>query len=282
MPGPYHSPYDDETTLSASEFGQLPHDQQVAFMVHWFGGYYCDPAHETPYNGREGGYLYTRGGPYDANDEISSEFGAFTSEEAIEAAVEEVQSDGIFDWAPATEHPDHIAYTEDALADQYEEEPRPSLDTILTRLTADERPSFGDLAETRQRRLLQADLAELQELLAAQTPRHGGIGHNHPPDEMALTDELTAELTAALETEANELKEDVPELMPIANAAGAFQRVLSWAAERCNLTLDAFLKTAAAAGAGKLMLSDWEPFWLKLGKVYEVTLEWLNLVTLPF
>ena len=35
----------------------------VKYLVDWFHYFYEDPANETPYNGREGGYLYIKGGP---------------------------------------------------------------------------------------------------------------------------------------------------------------------------------------------------------------------------
>ena len=46
-----------------------PDDQRTA-MQEWFLARYCDPAEETPYNGREGGYLYIHGGPFDPADEL--------------------------------------------------------------------------------------------------------------------------------------------------------------------------------------------------------------------
>ena len=103
------------------------------------------------------------------------------------------------------------------LADSYEPEPLPSLETIQARLAKLETPRFDALEEQRKR-LLQTELAELRELLAAQAPQYGGIGHNRPPDEMALPNEHTNELAQALETEAAELQKDAPELAQIAEA----------------------------------------------------------------
>jgi len=75
-------------------------DDQVAAMESWFYARFWDPAHETPCMSSEGGYLWTRGGPYDANDQLQSRFGDIASDEAIEEAVNSVQSGGIYDWAP--------------------------------------------------------------------------------------------------------------------------------------------------------------------------------------
>lgn len=86
----------------------LPVDEQVAYMKAWFGRYFEDPAQETPYNGREGGYLYIHGGPYDAEEEIRGEFESVASEDAIQTAIDDVTSDGTYDWAPTSNHPARI------------------------------------------------------------------------------------------------------------------------------------------------------------------------------
>lgn len=97
---------DDDFGITAAELANLTADRQVPYLTFWFLGYHEDPAHETPYNGREGGYLYVHGRPYNADDELATEFGGFASDEAIELAVEEIQVDGIYDWAPTSAHPD--------------------------------------------------------------------------------------------------------------------------------------------------------------------------------
>ena len=66
----------------------------------WFLSRYCDPAYDTPYNGKEGGYLYIYGGPYDASEELQGQFGGLLPDEEIQAVVEDVESDGILEWAP--------------------------------------------------------------------------------------------------------------------------------------------------------------------------------------
>ena len=83
----------------------------------WVHYFYEDPANETPYNGREGGYLYIKGGPYSAEDELRENFEDVVPEDAILVAVEEIQSDGLFDWAPSHRHPDSIDFYEDAVAE---------------------------------------------------------------------------------------------------------------------------------------------------------------------
>jgi hypothetical protein len=67
----------------------------------WFVTRYCDPVQETPYNGEEGGYLYIHGGPYTAEDELYQRFGdGVSDDEEIRAVIDDVESDGIDEWAP--------------------------------------------------------------------------------------------------------------------------------------------------------------------------------------
>lgn len=82
--------------------------RQVEYMAAWFHNLFEDPANETPYESREGGYQYVWGGPYEAEEELREEFEGVASEEAIEAAVEEVERGGILEWAPSSNHPDQV------------------------------------------------------------------------------------------------------------------------------------------------------------------------------
>ncbi|MGO7919425.1 hypothetical protein ACC755_09675 [Rhizobium ruizarguesonis] len=69
-------------------------------MVEWFFDNFEDPAEKTPHASSDGGYQYIWGGPYDASEELYSHFGDVANEELIQAAVDQVQEDGLFDWAP--------------------------------------------------------------------------------------------------------------------------------------------------------------------------------------
>jgi hypothetical protein len=66
----------------------------------WFHSRYCDPAEGTPYNGAEGGYLYIHGGPYTAEDELYGRFGTLCEDDEIREVIDDVESDGIDEWAP--------------------------------------------------------------------------------------------------------------------------------------------------------------------------------------
>ena len=68
-------------------------------MVRWFFENYEDPAHEMPYDGREGGYQYIRGGPYEAREVLADRFPE-ASHEVLELAADQIEKDGTIDWAP--------------------------------------------------------------------------------------------------------------------------------------------------------------------------------------
>jgi hypothetical protein len=96
--------------------------QQEAMRL-WFVSRYWDPANDTPYNSEEGGYLYIHGGPYDAAEELYDRFGDQVPEEVIQAVVEDVESDGITEWAPIHTEPDYdvdFEYKANARDDPYQ------------------------------------------------------------------------------------------------------------------------------------------------------------------
>ncbi|MCC8362832.1 hypothetical protein LK996_07045 [Lysobacter sp. A6] len=74
--------------------------EQVAALVQWFGARFCDPAEDAPYTSSEGSYLWVHGGPYEAGDQIGDQFRGLVEEAVIERAVEVVEGDGIYQWAP--------------------------------------------------------------------------------------------------------------------------------------------------------------------------------------
>ncbi len=75
-------------------------DDQIIAVREWFTDRYCDPAQETPYNSREGGYLYIHGGPYSPDDEINDRFSDFVPQEVIDEVVNELVADVGDEWAP--------------------------------------------------------------------------------------------------------------------------------------------------------------------------------------
>lgn len=66
----------------------------------WFTTRYCDPSHNTPYNGEEGGYLYIHGGPYTAEDALYGRFSKVVDDpdKYIRRVIDDVEQDGIDEW----------------------------------------------------------------------------------------------------------------------------------------------------------------------------------------
>jgi hypothetical protein len=78
----------------------LPRGLQRVVMIEWFTARYCDPAEDTPYNGREGGYQFIHGGPFDPADELVDRFGGVLDDELIDSAIDHLQTEVSHEWAP--------------------------------------------------------------------------------------------------------------------------------------------------------------------------------------
>ena len=87
--------------------GDMDMEAQKEVMQQWFFTLFEDPANETPHDGREGGYIYVQGGPYDAEEELREEFEEIVGEEPIMSLVKEL-SGLANEWAPTSRHPDHV------------------------------------------------------------------------------------------------------------------------------------------------------------------------------
>ncbi len=81
-------------------------DQRIAVRERFLARF-CDPVHETPYNGREGGYQFIHGGSYDPADEIPSRFADIVDDDLIDEVVKELHDEVGEEWARIREsHPD--------------------------------------------------------------------------------------------------------------------------------------------------------------------------------
>jgi hypothetical protein len=84
-------------------------EEAVETMVDWFQVNFEDSAESTPWD--DGEYVYVWGGPHDAREELENAFGEEASEEALEAAVARVESDG-WEWAPSSNRIGPVAPTD--------------------------------------------------------------------------------------------------------------------------------------------------------------------------
>ena len=65
----------------------------------WFRQYFEDPAQRTPYESKEGGYIWIWGGPYDAREQLEREFSGVVPDDLIEELADELENE-CFLWAP--------------------------------------------------------------------------------------------------------------------------------------------------------------------------------------
>lgn len=88
-------------------------DLQIEAMRRWFLARYEDPAQNTPYNGREGGYLYVHGGPFHPDEEIQVRFGEIVPYEVMEELIDELHQEVGDSWAPIQRYDDDLSYVVD-------------------------------------------------------------------------------------------------------------------------------------------------------------------------
>lgn len=73
-------------------------DKQKKIMKDWFFSKYENPVEECPYDGREGGYQYIYGGPYEADEVLNNEYSGIFPDDVINELVEEL-NDECFEWS---------------------------------------------------------------------------------------------------------------------------------------------------------------------------------------
>lgn len=94
--------------------GAVDADRQARIdaMVEWFFERFDDPANRLPYETREGGYQWIDGGPYDAREELEDNF-SDEPEDIVQAAVDKIESEGLFDWAAVSRPEDYDDYADE-------------------------------------------------------------------------------------------------------------------------------------------------------------------------
>ena len=231
-----------ELNKPEEELKSLDRGERIERMTEWFLSRYEDPQSETPYAmDKESpyNYEYIWGGPYDASEEIGDNFANVASDDEIEAAVEIVQDrDGIYEWAPSSNHPNMRRRDEEALAEQEDE--FPSLGFLRQQISEGVNPRFGSDDEGEARADLLTVLEDLKPLIARldSPPAHGGMGHNHPPEDMALPANISIVITNNITVLQNELSLENPDVVKITETAGVFERVQTDLADFLEMTKD--------------------------------------------
>jgi hypothetical protein len=82
----------ESSEISLEDLKEMSSEEQKETMRAWFLENYEDPAERTPYESREGGYIYIWGGPYDAGEELSI-FYEYVQDNVIEELAHELSMD---------------------------------------------------------------------------------------------------------------------------------------------------------------------------------------------
>ena len=103
---------DLEHPISKDALRDANRETQLDVMQTWFRQHFEDPAERTPYESAEGGYIWIWGGPYDAREELESEFSGVVPYDMIEKLVNELEGE-CSEWAPTPSPDDYDHLVED-------------------------------------------------------------------------------------------------------------------------------------------------------------------------
>ena len=290
----YFLDHEDERNLKdqsyeESEFSEIEEDiktldkkARIEKMAEWFFSMFKDPQNQTPYaidKDSPYNYEYIWGGPYYAADEIGGTFADVASDDEIEVAVDIVQDrDGIYEWAPSDNHPD-MKRADEELSLGQEEFEFEDLQKIATKIQATNIGSDNELAA-------RSDLARQIKDLKSELPKpssHGGIGHNHPPEEFELHGKVLTETAESLNAIEVEIESKTPDIAKIAKKASNLKSTIGWAANKLDMTVDAFCKgfgssLGKATGVSIPTAILLSPYWEKLASLFLSLKAWIFLV----
>jgi hypothetical protein len=267
---------DHPSSITRSAFRRMSGQRKKEVMLEWFHANYEDPAERTPYESAEGGYQWIWGGPYNASEEFGGTFYDVASETLIQRVVDEVQSDGLFVWAPTPRREDYEPIEE---ADVREKPP--SLEDIPDEAG----PAYGTREdyEVRQRSL--DALNKLNAVLGH--PADIGIGHNRPPETLTEdVEETFADLRPTVADLSAELRTQEPKIPVVKRLASKLGEVIFvagyWAARKIDKMADEAAKTMGKA-IGVVATVAIEPHvQAAIHDAFNTVLRWLHLVTSPF
>jgi hypothetical protein len=252
--------------VSRTQFRRLRKAEKLELMVGWFRQNFEDPAERTSYVSAEGGYLWNHGGPHDAREQLFDMFGSMVSEKLIEEAAEEVEADGITDWAPA-----HDDYQDDdeLLADA------PSLEGYSDQPT----DRYGSRQDLEARGRARAVLQDLLTMLDAPPP--AGIGHNNPPEGIEDTEATEALRKDVVELHA-ELGKPNPSISFVKKLGAALGKAalasIKWAGKKVDLAINTAITTGIPA-VGVIVTAAHND---QIHKAIDAVRVWLEIVAQKF
>jgi hypothetical protein len=224
---------------------------------------------------------------------LFDEFGSIIPETRIDEAVEEVESDGITDWAPGLEHPSQRERAEEWAADRddddYKSIPSADLNIIIRNLQDGRKPTYGDQLDLSLRQKTLDEIEQLTKALIPITP-HGGIGHNNPPpDEDSPQNAAITEIRQASNAIQVALNAPEPDALAIAMATSRLQKVIGWFGRKADKAADSFatamgVAAATAVTGGAAYAASHVPGHVEqfVTTIVRHATEWLTYVTHPF
>jgi len=97
---------DYEHPISKEELSKADRETQIEAMEVWFRRHFEDPAERTPYESAEGGYIWIWGGPYNAREELESEFSGIVPDDVIDELADKLEEECL-EWAPTPSADDY-------------------------------------------------------------------------------------------------------------------------------------------------------------------------------
>lgn len=270
---------------SSRDVEAMSSEEQVAMMVDWFNRQFEDPQNETPRDNEEGRYFYPWGGPFDASDQIQEEFSEAVDFDTMMLAVDRIQNDGTFEWAPQSggdfyEHPEDDPVASGEIVDGDGEWPP---------IIADQAPIPPE-PEARAdviRRLdeLEAIVQPLLDTFEAEVAAPPMMGHNNPPEELELVQAVPREEWLRIKTAIDEIRQqttvDQPDVESVERSnsrlLAAAAALAGWIKNRANVAID------AAIGAGVVIgIANPEAAKAVLVGAAQAVQTWLGSMPLPF
>lgn len=284
----YYLDGDPHSGVTPSQLKRMGRERQREYVLSWFYRNFEDPAEQTPHESREGGYLYIWGGPYDAREELWSEFEGILSEERIEEIAERIERRGT-EWAPGPDHPNHASNQEDLDVGDGEDEAsgEPDFAAIIQALEGGAKPKYGGHVEDELRQELVRRVGVLEEALARSQPAHGAIGHNMPPPDQPSSDgaDMVEPLKGAIQTIEEETAKEDPDAIAVAKAASRLQLIGRWLAGKGEAAAEGFssaLGKSVGAASGVALVAGASGLLGPLLDAVQGAQNWLRWVVFGF
>ncbi len=210
-------------------FVELFEDMQVNVMIDWFYGMFQELPDQTPHAEKESTqkYIYLYGGAFSAVDVLNFGFSHIASIDVIEQAEERIRREaGDIDWVPIGDYPDLRKWARD----RFEAQIKTKMDTIRERLKHSPDLKIGSEQVAKARDELNVLLDELLPLMDTATsgstsnltnePIHGGIGHNNPPPDFNIPENILAKFINNFNIVKSEVESQNPDVEAASESIG--------------------------------------------------------------